>query len=1045
MSGLVHIKLSDQGWILERQAQELCRHLPYVTCGPTEDVHARIQYYTTYGCRVRRVSPIEIGFFTHQEPDPTATAAFESTARSVDLCIAMSDATATLIRSLGVSGVEIISQGVDLDAFHPVVRIGVVGRTYHTGRKGEDLVAAVMDVPGLEWHFTGHGWPGPARHISDEEMPGFYRSLDYVLVPAYNEGGPMCVLEALACGCPVIAPAVGWVPQFPHVEFELGSIADLRRVLTECVERKRELRRSVEAYSWKAWVEKHHALFVRLLGYDPMVPATSPTTCATPATDNATAPRTDISAALVVHGWEADSGRGGPSVRAPRTAQELQRLGVRAAYCTADTLVPADHDVVHVYNLWPPFSCEEVLKRIEASAAALVLSPIALDFAELDAFNSRVPGILEEFAHPARVRAALSALARTNTLRDEYPRLAPIARYHSVVRRLASYSDHLILLSHHEQDVLSRMGIDHPSVSIVRNAVDPAALPKVADGSLFFEKFGIRDYALCIGAIEPRKNQAMLAFALRDTGIPLVLVGHTPDPGYAELVRRIGGGNVTFCGRLPSNSEILASAYAGARVFCLPSWAEGASLAALEAAAAGCRLVLSNRSSELEYFGAHARYIDPLDPESIRQAVLAACAEGMSDSTSTDRQPLSLESGWHAHATDTLAAYRRALDARRRAQVPAPPVGQPALIDLGNGARWLDGPGEKFPPACHLQAELGSSLGNLRYWITTDPQSGRLQVAPPPPAPAEPAVVPPQALAERMIRFLHRSIFPSDGLSEDSRPPPQQWFSDIPAAALSRYAFAAARMTPGSRVIDLSCGPGYGPYLMTTQAKCRIEAIDESAALIAFAAENWGHSGIDYSGRRFSECWQPDPTGFDYAVAFASTELERTPLPFLRRAFQQLKPGGTLFFTLPYGSRLPGNKDAARGARTFHNEIQALATLSGLVGDLDIHEQSANRIWRVAAESGDAANCETIIGVWRKGDSTVEISAAMQANDTGLFVYRAQGDEVRSFRAAMRALLAARWNSLGIFFMAIRRRRGWIRNHVPVLGGPMAFLLGLVD
>ncbi|KAF0166954.1 MAG: putative group 1 glycosyltransferase (modular protein) [Rhodocyclaceae bacterium] len=1046
MSGLVHIKLSDGGWIQERQAQELARRLPYVTCGLTEDTNARIQYYMTYGSRVRRVSPIEIGFFTHQEPDPAAAATFQSIARSVAVCVAMADATATLIRSLGVSGVEIISPGVDLNAFHPVVRIGVVGRTYHTGRKGEDLVAAVMDVPGLEWHFTGHGWPGPARHIPDEEMPGFYRSLDYVLVPAYNEGGPMCVLEALACGCPVIAPAVGWVPQFPHVEFELGSIADLRRVLTECVERKRALRRPVEAYSWRAWVEKHHALFVRLLGHDPMAPATIATTCATPATENATGPRTDISAALVVHGWEADCGRGGPSVRAPRTAQELQRLGVPASCCSADTLVPADHDVVHVYNVWPPFSCEEVLKRIEASGAALVLSPIALDFAELDAFNSRVPGILEEFAHPARVQALLSALAKNkHTLQDGYPKLAPIARYHSVVRRLASYADHLILLSHHEQDVLSRMGIDHPSVSIVRNAVDPAALHRVADGSLFFQKFGIRDYALCIGAIEPRKNQAMLAFALRDTGIPLVLIGHAPDPGYAQLVRRIGGGNLTFCGRLPSNSEILASAYAGARVFCLPSWAEGASLAALEAAAAGCRLVLSNRSSELEYFGAHARYIDPLDPDSIRQAVLAACAEGMSDSGCTDRQPLSLASDWHAHATDTLAAYRRALDTRRCAQVSAQPVMPPSHIDLGNSARWLDGPGEKFPPTCHLQAELGSTLGKPRCWIATDPDSGQLQVAPPPPASAGPAVVPSQALSERMIRFLHRSIFPSDGLSEDSRPQPQQWLSDIPAAALSRYAFAASRMAPGSRVIDLSCGPGYGPYLIATQAKCRIEAIDESAALVAFACENWGHSGIDYSGRKFSECWQPDPAGFDYAVAFASMELERTPLPFLRRAFQHLKPGGTLFFTLPYGSRLPGNKDAARGARAFHKETQALAALSGLAGDLDIHEQSANRIWRAAIESGDAGGCEAIIGVWRKRNSTVEVAAGMQTSDTGLFVYRAQENEIKSFHAAMRALLAARWNSLVIFFMAMRRRRGWIRNHVPVFGGPMAFLLGLVD
>ena len=58
----------------------------------------------------------------------------------------------------------------------------------------------------------------------------------------------------------------------------------------------------------------------------------------------------------------------------------------------------------------------------------------------------------------------------------------------------------------------------------------------------------------------------------------------------------------------------MASAYHAAAAHALPSWAEGAALANLEAAAAGCPIVVSDRSSEFEYFGDLATYCDPADP-----------------------------------------------------------------------------------------------------------------------------------------------------------------------------------------------------------------------------------------------------------------------------------------------------------------------------------------------------------------------------------------------------------------------------------------------
>lgn len=661
---LVHIRISDQGWILERLAREISDRLPYVSYDTFADGAAELQYYMTYGCRQQRVSPIEVAMFTHKEQVESAALKFDQVAGEVDFCVAQSLATASVLRAAGVQRLETISPGVDLDRFQPRLRIGVVGRTYHTGRKGEALVAAVIDVQGIDWHFTGSGWPGPAEPVAEEDMPAFYRSLDFVLVPALIEGGPMCVLEALACGCPIIASPVGWVPQFPHIGFRLGDAADLRRVLTELVEQKQQLRRSVEAYTWDAFAARHDLLFRKLLGpklsNELFVAESVPTT--------ETAPRAEATRAfVVVHGGEMSGSLGGPSVRAPRTAAALNRIGARAEFVAGSGFCPSDVDVVHVLNVWHPKECETMLRQVARHDTPSVLSPIFLDLSERPWFADRVKTILTEASTAEQVsgqllavRTELKALRTAGESRRE-----PLPGYFAHVRRLASLADHLILLSEHERQELARIGVDHPSVSIVYNPVD-AALFGRGDPKLFEAMYGVRDYVLCVGRIESRKNQALLALALSDLDMPLVFVGHEPDAAYAALVRKWAGANVVFTGRIDPNGPMLASALAGAKVFCLPSWSEGAPLAALEAAAAGCSLVLSNRSSEREYFGELARYADPCDPAELRSQVLAAYGEGRHTSRAAGLHELmARRHSWDCYARATLDAYQSAIRRRR--------------------------------------------------------------------------------------------------------------------------------------------------------------------------------------------------------------------------------------------------------------------------------------------------------------------------------------------------------------------------------------------
>jgi hypothetical protein len=113
---------------------------------------------------------------------------------------------------------------------------------------------------------------------------------------------------------------------------------------------------------------------------------------------------------------------------------------------------------------------------------------------------------------------------------------------------------------------------------------------------------------------------------------------------------------VTFLDSLPR--EELASAYAAAKVHALPGWFETPGLSTLEAAAAGCNIVTTDRGTAREYFGDLAWYCDPRLVESIRSAVLAAYQAPRADRL---RELVRERYSWPRAAESTLEGYRLAL------------------------------------------------------------------------------------------------------------------------------------------------------------------------------------------------------------------------------------------------------------------------------------------------------------------------------------------------------------------------------------------------
>jgi glycosyltransferase involved in cell wall biosynthesis len=193
--------------------------------------------------------------------------------------VSVSDAAAGEVRRYyGVRSDAVIPNGIDTDTFRPRERAGArsrlglaetarfclfVGRMQH--RKGGDLLIPVSREAGYELMIAGaEGAPG-AHHLGvldAESLADAYSAADCVLFPSRYEACSYVVLEALACGVPLLTTEVGWMPTFLRAVPEYRSLC-VQPTHDEIVARLHWLvDRDTEGLTSKAraYVVKHNSL-----------------------------------------------------------------------------------------------------------------------------------------------------------------------------------------------------------------------------------------------------------------------------------------------------------------------------------------------------------------------------------------------------------------------------------------------------------------------------------------------------------------------------------------------------------------------------------------------------------------------------------------------------------------------------------------------------------------------------------------------------------------------------------------------------------------
>lgn len=364
--------------------------------------------------------------------------------------------------------------------------------------------------------------------------------------------------------------------------------------------------------------------------------------------------------------------RGGDLTLMAKLAETLRGRGVEVTHSFEPEPDAGGADIAHVFNIRTVDATPGQVAHLERQGVPIALTPLYIEPSFATWAVQAVSTIFGPDRAEEEIEPALAALARRDLAvrRPDGREVAPHARhrplpdYDRLQRETLVRVDRLLPNGLFELDALRKtLGALELPFSVVPEAVDPLLFAD-PDPMPFVQAQGLRDFVLQVGRIEHLKNQLLLAYALRDLDVPLVLIGDCQRRDYLDLCRRRGPKGLWVIPRL--DPKQLRSAYAAAAVHALPSFFEACGLASLEAGLAGCQLVVGSAGYELEHFGELAYYCDPVDVASIRAAVERALERRGADADRRLRlkRRIMREHTWEHAAAALHGAYEATLAAR---------------------------------------------------------------------------------------------------------------------------------------------------------------------------------------------------------------------------------------------------------------------------------------------------------------------------------------------------------------------------------------------
>lgn len=312
---------------------------------------------------------------------------------------------------------------------------------------------------------------------------------------------------------------------------------------------------------------------------------------------------------------------GGAQVQAVKTAKFLNKMGVTTDLAEADASASYlnGYDVVHIFDHTDTLLVSRLVKKVQKK---LVFTPL---YWQLEKEPSIIRKLQTYFAS-GNSQFFLNQLRRPYSM-SFYLVWRAFPDFATPIKNLFGQmwlypfrvADAIIVTTVAEERLLQNIfGREFTSkIRIVHNGVDDEVYGKpithrVRD--LFSKEYGISDYVLSVGRLEPKKNQLRLVQACCKLDIPCVLIGRQYDSHYSRKVldmlkqSKIEHRHVEF---LKSDSDMLVSAYLNARVVALVSTHEISPLVTLEAGSLGRTVLVTKTGGAIEYLKDLAYYVNP--------------------------------------------------------------------------------------------------------------------------------------------------------------------------------------------------------------------------------------------------------------------------------------------------------------------------------------------------------------------------------------------------------------------------------------------------